>query len=200
VLGGGVVLCGCASHPVVPEIRPGGAVVGHYRGRVETDSGETRKFRVVLFAELPDRIHAEVIGPLGSTQLILDGGDGVLAVTAVRRGIAWVGPSRPEALAAIVGVPLPLEQLVRALLIGEIDCDDCRVLRSDEPPGTLPEQLEVRLAGNLLSLELKRLRALERGAEALGRGRPPDGVTVHPLGEIDLIDEDRALTPGAAES
>jgi len=184
---------------VDPEIRPDGAVVGHYRGRVETDEGETRKFRVVLFAELPDRIHAEVIGPLGSTQLILDGGDGALAVTAVRRGLAWVGPSRPEALAAIVGVPLSLEQLVRALLIGEIVCDDCRVLRTGRSLGTLPEQFEVRLAGNLLSLELKRLRALERGADELGRGRPPDGVSVHPLAEIDLIDEDRALTPGDVE-
>ena len=184
----------------MPETRPQALSVGQYRGRIESADGEVRKFRLLLFAALPDRIHAEVVGPLGATHLILDAGDGRLAVTAARRGVAWAGEADPRVLEDVVGVRIGLGQLVEALLLGEIHCDGCEVVRTGAEPGTLPERLELSVDASRLGLELKRMRALDGSGDELGVGRPPDGVTVHPLDEIDLTEEDRALTPEAGDS
>jgi len=181
----GLALPACRrAHREVAPARAGGPLVGQYRGRIETHDGESRQFRLLLFAALPDRLHAEVLSALGTTQLILDGGRGKLAITLVADGISFVGPARPEALARILGVRLSLEDLVRGLLTGEVENDEITLFRTgDRDPG-LPQTLEIRSGSSSLGLRLKRLRPARAPAPDLGSGRPPPNTEVRPIEEL----------------
>ena len=185
-----VVAClavpGC--HRARRDLEPAGttgAIVGQYKGRIEGSDRVSRQFRLLLFAALRDRLHAEVLSPLGTMQLILDGGRGSLAITFVSEGVSFVGPARPEALARILGVPLSLEELVRGLLTGEIENDDITLVRTgDRNPG-LPERLEIRADSSSLELRLKRPRQARALEEELGTGRPPENTEVRPIEELE---------------
>lgn len=166
-------------------------MLGLYQGRLEDASGGARRFRLQLFAESPDRVHAEVLLPVGGTAWVLDGGGGRLAVTDVRRGVSYVGLARPEALEQILGIRLPLEDLVRGLLIGPpLEHSDCRVSRSGGAEGTLPDHLELRCSGGVLSLRLRRREPLQVSAATLGTGQAPPRTTERPLEELRAIDDE----------
>lgn len=157
--------------------------VGYYKARLqEGDSGE-RKFRLLLFAAAPDRIHAEILSPLGNPQLIVDGGAGRMAVTFVRDGVSFVGDASPAVFGHLLGLELDLEQWVDALR-GGLEHPTVSVLR--EGGGTLPDRLELRRAGQRLTLELRRRQPTPAGSEALGSAVPPPGTEVRPL--TDLLD------------
>ena len=141
----------------------------------------------MLFAALPDRLHGEVLSPLGAPQLILDGGDGVLAATLVERGQAFVGPADPAVLGRLLGARVELRQLVHGLVLGEWDVPGYRFERSGATPG-LPASLAIDDGTTRLSLKLRRLRPLEVDAQNLGSGRPPAGVEVRPLAELEAED------------
>ena len=187
-----LALPGCRrAHRELEPARATGPIVGHYKGRIEGNGRESRQFRLLLFAALPDRVHAEILSPLGTMQLILDGGRGSLAITFVSDGVSFVGPARPAALARILGVPLSLEELVRALLTGEIENDEITLVRTgDRNPG-LPERLEIRAGAASLELRLKRPRQARALEENLGTGRPPGNTEVRPIEELER--EDRRL-------
>ena len=160
------------------------AVVGRYSGRIDTAEGRTRRFRLLLFAELPDRFHGEVLPPVGGPRLIVDGGGGRLAVTFVRDGESFVGSPSREVLEQVLGVPVDLEQLVRALLRGEGVGEDLRVDRTGPPEPGLPERLVLAGGNATLALELKRLRPLAVDRAPLGTGQPPAGTRVRPIEEL----------------
>jgi hypothetical protein len=144
---------------------------------------------VLLFAALPDRVHGEVLSPLGRPQLILDGGDGMLAVTFVRDREAFVGSARGDVLSRILGVSLELDGLVRALLTGEADGATYRIERTGDGVPALPETLAIRTADSTLALELKRFRRLRADPARLGTGRPPEGLRVRPIEDLQGEDE-----------
>jgi len=156
-----------------------------YKGRIEEAGGRVRKFRLLLYAASPDRLHGEVLSPLGRTHLVLDAGDGRLAITFARDGESFVGQAKPEILARILGVPLELESLVGAVLTGAQGPSAVRVARSGgELPG-LPQTLELTGDGATLFLELRRRRPLGTDPDTLGTGRPPEGTRVRPIEELE---------------
>ena len=159
--------------------------MGQYKGRIERNGGESRQFRLLLFAALPDRVHGEVLSPLGTMQLILDGGRGRLAITFVSDGVSFVGPARPEALARILGVPLSLEELVRGLLTGEVENEEITLVRTGDRNAGLPERLEIRTPSSSLELRLKRLRPARALEPELGTGRPPGNTEVRPIEDLE---------------
>jgi len=159
--------------------------VGLYKGRIEQAGGRVRKFRLLLYAASPDRLHGEVLSPLGRTHLVLDAGEGRLAVTFARDGESFVGQADPEILARILGVPLELEALVGAVLTGAHGPSEVRVARTGgELPG-LPETLELTGERATLFLELRRLRPLGADPSTLGTGQPPEGTRVRPIEELE---------------
>jgi len=155
-----------------------------YKGRI-ADGERTRRFRLLLYAGLPDRLHAEVLSPLGRPQLIVDAGGGQLAVTFVREGESFVGPARTGALTGVLGVSLGPDELVRALLLGDGLPAEYRVERSGSASPELPETLTIRSEGVWLELELKRLRPLKTDPTRLGTGTAPVGTRVLPLEQLD---------------
>jgi hypothetical protein len=163
-----------------------GAEVGVYKARLEPTEGKIRRFRLMLFATLPDRIHGEVVSPLGSTVLIFDGGGGQLSVTFVRDRIAFVGPADGAALEAVLGLDLPLEELVRALLVGELASTRHRITRTASRDPGLPDSLEIADGRQLLQLRLKKRQPLRTSDAELGRGEPPPGMERRPLSELRL--------------
>ncbi len=181
-----LVMPGCRrAHRDVLTTRATGPVVGQYKGRIEGKDGESRQFRLLLFAALPDRLHGEVLSPLGTMQLILDGGRGRLAITFVSDGVSFVGPARPEALARILGVPLSLEELVRGLLTGEVENGEITLVRTGDQDAGLPERLEIRTHSSSLELRLKRLRPARALEPELGTGRPPGNTEVRPIEDLE---------------
>ena len=72
--------------------------VGLYRARLEHPDGSSDRFKLLLHAALPDRLHGEVLAPVGGTVLIFDGGGGRMAVTFVRDRVSFVGPASPANL------------------------------------------------------------------------------------------------------
>ena len=177
--------CAGRREPALAETTPG-PQIGVYRGRLVDAEGKKRRFRLLLFVALPDRVHAEVISPLGSTVMIVDGGAGELAVTLSRDGVSYVGKARPEILERILGVRLSLEDLVRGFLGGpqDVDCIDCSVTRSAEEQNGLPQAVEFRSHESSLSFELKKVRPLREPTVALGTGRPPDGTEIRALDDL----------------
>ena len=61
---------------------------------------------------LPDRIHGEILSPVGTTEAIFDGGNGRIAVTLPRDRVSYVGDGDAAAMAKVLGVRLSLEELV----------------------------------------------------------------------------------------
>ena len=139
----------------------------------------------MVYAALPDRLHAEVLSPLGGTELIIDGGAGRLALSVVSERVAFVGRSDSEVLERIVGTPISLEELVRALLTGEHGGGGYRVQRwAAESPG-LPERFEIGSEGRHLRLELKRLGNMRETPSRLATGEPVEGFERRSLDDFD---------------
>ena len=161
--------------------------MGLYRVHWVAGAERPRRMRLLLFAELPDRVHGEILSALGSTELIFDGGGGQLAVTVVRDRVAFVGPARPEALERVFGIRVSLEQFVRSLLLGETPTEEYRLTR--EPVGSgLPSFLELSRADRSVTLKLKRRQRGHASSAALGTGAPPEGLELRPLSELRLVD------------
>ena len=183
----GALLCACAGRDSgVSDVPVTGPVVGHYRARLDNGAGVTERFKLLLYAARPDRLHGEVLSPTGGTVLIFDGGDGRIAVTFVRDRVSYVGSAGRDALEKLVGIPLTLEEMVRGLLSGPTGDETYSLLREPDREG-LPESLEIRAQGRTLSLQLKRLRALRSAEESLGTGIPPRGMDPRPLDRLEPL-------------
>jgi hypothetical protein len=172
---------------MVPAEPGAGPVVGLYKARLEEAGGRSEKFRLLLFAAAPDRIHGEVLTPVGGTALVFDAGAGRIAITLVRDRVAFAGPAGPDVFEKLIGVPVRLERLVDSLLTGRSYGGGPTVAR--EPAGRegLPERFEISAGGRRLELQLKRVRALDRRDGGLGTGDPPAGLELLPLDRFEPI-------------
>jgi hypothetical protein len=191
---------GCASKRLQPRSARGqGPEVGVYRGRIAEVDGKSRKFRLLLYAELPDRLHGEVLHPLGGTELIVDGNSERLAVSVVRERLAFVG--RPDAglMRQVIGVGVTPDELVRVLLTGQAGSAALRFEREGGRGPALPERFEIEADRRVLRLQLKRIDALRASRSDLAEAAPPVGFEVHPLEELrwDWLEEDPAETAPA---
>ncbi len=167
---------------------PTAEAVGLYRATVFDAEGGSRRFRLLLFAARPDRLHGEVLSAVGTTEMIVDAGAGMMSVTFTRDRLAYVGKADPEAMEKIMGVGLPLTAIVSSLLAGAPVDGGYEVQRVPAAGGGLPRELHISAAGGKLVLRLKRLRPAPSRPEILGTGAPPDGMTVLPLEELEALE------------
>lgn len=196
LLGASLVSGACAGrYGRLPREGADRAQVGVYRARLAEGAPRARRFKLLLFVAPPDRLHGEILTPVGATATILDGGGGRLAVTFVRDRVSYVGEADPEIIERVLGVRASLDQLVAGLLTGEQPPDGWTVQRSAGGLGGLPERVEFRSAETSLTLDRTALRSLARPVAALGTGEPPPHTERRPLGEIvtRLEIEDRAV-------
>lgn len=172
------VAAGCGGGRRDARLAGDGATFGAYRATWR-EPDETRRFRLLLFAAPPDRIHAEVLGPVGSTEVVLDGGDGVVAISFPGERLAYVGPDEPYALERVLGLAITSSDLVGALLAGR-PVAGVEVER-DGRDGGLPRRCALRAGDRSLAIELKRTRRVRARADELGRGEALPGMRVRPL-------------------
>lgn len=175
----------CAGRRFTPSSEPAGAEMGVYRATYEATTGKTHEFRLLLYAALPDRVHGEVLSPVGTTELIFDGGRGRVALTVPRDRRSYVGDGDAAGMAKILGVRLTLAELVSGLL-GERTVDsDYRVERIPRNTAGLPRSLAITGEAHRLSLRLKKKRPLRISTETLGNGAPPPGMETAPLDALE---------------
>jgi len=182
-------LLSCAGRAKLPlSDWQGGQVMGLYRVVLQGDDIESRKFRLLLYAAEPDRLHAEALSAVGSTELVVDGGGGRISISIVRDGLAYVGEADPRTMEKILGVALSLRQLVRLLLTGETLGVSCEVQRSPESGDGLPALLKISAQGRSAEFRLKRLRPMSGRPELLGTGAAPERMKVLPLEELEALE------------
>jgi hypothetical protein len=182
-------LLSCAGGGKIPTSDLGAEIVtGVYRVVLQGEETESRKFRLLLFAAQPDRLHAEVLSAVGSTELILDGGGGRISVALIRDRIAYVGDDDPETMEKVLGVSLSLEELVRILLTGEDGGGRFEMERIPERGVGLPQRLKISSGGKSAEFQLKRMRPMRTRSDLLGTGAPPERMKVLPLDELDAIE------------
>jgi hypothetical protein len=183
---------GCAGRAQPADAGDRGArqEFGVYRASfVPGTEHDERRFRLLLFAALPDRLHAEILPPVGAASLIVDAGEGRLSVLSSRDRIAYVGDASREALRKAIGVDTTVEALVRALVAGEAPGGGVEVEREPEGGTGLPRRFTIRSRDLSLSLTLEGVRKV-KGGGPLGVGAPPEGTPTAPLDELpDLGDE-----------
>jgi len=180
-----VALAGCGpQRRGAVEPSSSGTRVGVYKVRSQVGDEKTRRFKLMLYAASPDRLHGEVLSPLGSPVMSFDGGEGQLAVTLVRDRLTFVGEATPTALARVFGVAISLPDLVAALLEGRTP--DAAGWSLERPDGSgLPESFTVSSESGTMSLQLKRWHQLKSGG-SLGTGEPPPGMELRPLDELRI--------------
>lgn len=165
-----VALAGCAGGSRFrPRAAPDEVVFGVYRGQVTPPEGRRIPFRAWVWAGAPDRLHVEILPPVGGPAWIVDAGGGLLAVTDVASATCWIGTETPGSMERWLGVATDVPGLVSSLL------DD-----GDALPAT------VELVGDRLGrlrMERTGFRVAPRGS--LGTATPPPGVDTRPLAEIE---------------
>jgi hypothetical protein len=188
VLLASVCLLSCAGSGKIPaaDLRAGN-VTGVYRVHLQGDGAESRKFRLLLFAAEPDRLHAEALSAVGSTELIVDGGGGRISISIVRERLSYVGDADAAAMEKVIGIALTLEQLVRILLTGEESLESFEMERQPRRGGGLPSWLKISSEGRSAEFKLKRLRPMRARAELLGTGAAPERMKVLPLEELEAL-------------
>ena len=182
-----VIAPSCAQRSDLARITPSAPMFGVYKSRLTDASGHAHRFRLLLFAAVPDRLHGEVLTPLGSTRLILDGGDGKLSVTYVPDGVSYVGQVSAEALERILGIRISLGDLVGGLM-GTTEGGEGFTLKRTGSRLSLPELIEVTTDTASLRLELRKIRPLAAKAAPLGSGQPPEGTEIRSLDDLDLAE------------
>jgi hypothetical protein len=166
----------------------GSRTFGVYKGSLVGREGRGGSFRLLLFAELPDRLHAEVLPPVGGgPRLILDGGQGRLAVALVDERVAYVGDSGADTVGKAIGARISLGALVGFLLTGtESERSDLVMVREPAAREGLPDVLEIRSSERVLRIERRGRAPVAASGSALGSGTPPQGFTVHSLADLDV--------------
>jgi hypothetical protein len=169
-----------ASHR--PDFVPAGAgpLVGVYRAAIDDGNGVARGAKLSIWAERPDRLHVELIAPVGGVALILDAGGGAACIVDPGAATAYVGRDGPDAIEALVGVRVSVAEAVAALLDGAPP-GGLAVTRDGGVDGGLPGK--IRIVDGARSVVLSRIR-FERGTtepRSLGTGTPPKQLPVRPL-------------------
>jgi len=183
------VLCGltalsCAGVHRIDRIPPGdGPVVGLYKAAIDDGSGVLRRAKLSLWAERPDRLHAELMGPVGGVSFTLDAGGGRVCLVDVGSAAAYAGDDGTDAMEALVGVRATVAEAVAALLTGAPPAG-LSVERFAPSEGALPDTF--RIADGERSLALARI-GFSRGAtdpRRIGTGAPPPNMSALPLTEL----------------
>lgn len=159
--------CGTGSR-TQPVPTPEQIVVAAYRGSVTSPAGTRVPFRAWVWAERPDRMHVEILPPIGGPEWIVDAGSGRIAVTEVGAGVCFAGAETPGALARWLGIPTDVPGLVSSLVDEE---------------GAFPADVELR-GDTLGELRMERTGFRIAPRSAVGRGEPPPKIRVAPLEEL----------------
>jgi hypothetical protein len=176
-----VAACGRGREPGgVPD--GDGPLVGFYRATISENGNPPRRVKVMLWAESPDRLHVELVAPVGGVRFALDAGGGRACVVDAAEATAFVGSAGPEAIEALVGIPVSIAGAVDALLSGTAP-EGVRVSSRSGDSGRLPDRLTLDAGGRSLALELIRFERGKSGA-TLGLGEPPPGMATRPLEEL----------------
>jgi len=168
-----------------------GPLIAVYKAVIDDGHGLVRGAKLALWAERPDRLHAELMAPVGGVTFIVDAGGGTACVVDVAAATAYVGADGPGALEALAGVRLSVADAVATILDGQAP-PGLTVTRTGGAAGGLPDR--VRIADGPRSLALDRVR-FQRGnadARALGTGVPPGNMVVLP---IDRLGKESAPEP-----
>lgn len=171
----------CSANRPGAGIPPGsGPIVVLYKAEVGDGRAAARGAKISVWAAEPDRLHAEIVAPVGGVTHTLDAGGGRVCVVDVARGIAYVGDDGTGALEALVGLPVSIADAVAALLRGVAPAG-VSVTRNGGEDGSLP--LNVRISDGVRFIALSRVRVdrARTDAEALGTGIPPARLPVEPL-------------------
>jgi hypothetical protein len=171
-----------------------GPLIVVYKAVIDDGRGSVRGAKLSVWAERPDRLHAELIAPVGGVTFILDAGGGHTCIVDVAAAAAYVGEDGPGAIEALAGVRLSVADAVAALLDG-VAPQGLTVTRVGAADGALPEKL--RIADGARGLDLDRVR-FERGRtdpRALGTGVPPGKLIVRPMESLapeSVLEPERA--------
>jgi hypothetical protein len=178
------ILLGCAGRtPPADTVGEGTSDVGVYRGQAWDESGRRVRFRLLLHARPPDRVHAELIRPVGGTAWVFDAGDGQVSLTIVEEATAYVGAARADVVRRLLGVAVAPAAFVHAILDGEPPGDGIDVVRLPHGRPGLPQSFELREGTRGFRLERSEIRRV--GGPGLGTGRPPAGVRQLPIEDLD---------------
>ena len=179
-----ILSVGCAATHTVERIPVGsGPLFGVYKADVDDGGGTRRHAKISLWAEPPDRLHAEFLGPMGGVAFILDAGGGKACVIDLSAATAYAGDDGVDAIESLVGVRVTVADAVAALLTGTAP-SGLSVSRSGDASGSLPDA--VRIEDGSRSVLLTRVK-LVRGAgdpASLGTGVPPAKFQVAPLAHL----------------
>lgn len=166
-----------------PMPGPDQVVVALYRGSFRGAEGIGGRFRVWLWAEPPDRLHAEIVPPFGGPAWIVDAGGGRITLAEVATRTAWSGPASDRTFETWIGVPISPDTFVRAVTDGIPSTDRLDARRVPERGPGLPKRLELRGTGSRLSLDRKGFATAPRGT--LGTGQAPPGFEIRPLEDLE---------------
>jgi hypothetical protein len=194
----GLATVACATSHRHDDVPAGaGPLVGVYRAAIDDGTGAARRAKLSIWAARPDRLHVEIIAPVGGVTLILDAGGGTACVVDTGAATAYVGMDGPDAIEALVGVRVSVAEVVAALLDGAPP-RGLAVTREGAVDGSLPAK--IRIVDGARSIELARIR-YERGTtdpRSLGTGTPPARVPVLPLEELGRQSAPEAGRSGGA--
>jgi hypothetical protein len=154
-----------------------GPLIAVYKASIDDGHRPVRGAKLAVWAERTNRLHGELIAPVGGVTFTLDAGGGKVCIVDVAAATAYVGDDGPGAIEALAGVRLSVAEAVAALFDG-VAPSGLSVTRSGGALGSLPQKL--RIADGARSLVLDRIR-FERGRSdprALGTGVPPGNLTV----------------------
>lgn len=181
-----IAFCGLAALACVETHRDHGVPTGSgplivvYKAAIDEGQGARRGAKIALWAERPDRLHAELIAPIGGVTYILDAGGGNVCVVDVGTATAYVGEDGPGAIAALTGVRVSVADAVAALLDG-VSPAGVAVTRVGGADGALPEKLRIEDGARSLAIERVRIERGRTDPDALGTGLPPDRLRLRPL-------------------
>ena len=165
-------------------------MVGIYKAAIDDGDGAVRGAKISIWAERPDRLHAELIAPIGGVAYVLDAGDGHACVVDVAAATAYVGAAGPGAIEALIGVRSSVADAVVALLTGASQ-DGLAVSRVGRKDGALPESIRIADGSRSISLTRIRLERATHDPRTLGTGVPPERLAVRPIESFTRAVDDR---------
>jgi hypothetical protein len=160
-----------------------GPVIAVYKAVIDDGSGPVRGAKLAVWAGRPDRLHAELIAPVGGVTFIVDAGGGNACIVDVAGATAYVGDDGPSAIEALAGVRLSVADAVGALLDGTAPAG-LTVKRTGDLLGALPEKLTIADGARSLVLDRVRYARGTTDPKALGTGLPPGNLAVLPLDRL----------------
>jgi outer membrane lipoprotein-sorting protein len=132
-----IALSGCKSAPACPsQVRtdPTHALSDHETGRANwrslkaearvTQWGSRGRIRgtVLMFLEQPNRVRFDVMTQVGPAAVLTSDGES-FQLSDLREGTFLHGPTCPQNIARLLGVPVPAEQILRLLTGGTTTLD-----------------------------------------------------------------------------